>query len=47
MTVKVCTCEQCKFRKKAMSTNLKKVIKRMINKKRRKESNKVLNVYFA
>lgn len=47
MDIKVCTCHQCKARKKGMSTSFKKRIKRMINKKRRSESFKVFNFYYS
>lgn len=47
MDIKVCTCKHCRNKKKTLKKNTKKIIKRLINKKRRKESYKVFNYYYA
>lgn len=47
--IQVCTCEQCRAAKnKRKNRNLKKRIKRWLNKKRRKgEEGEVFNYYWA
>jgi len=48
--VKACTCEYCKASKKKMSTEWKKIIKRSLNKRRRKmdlETPEYINWYYA
>lgn len=46
--IKVCQCEQCKAcRKKTTNRKLKRVIKRLLNKRRRKLTDKVINFYWA
>lgn len=47
MDIKVCTCVQCRHKKRSMKRNQKKIIKRLINKKRRVNSYKVYNHYYA
>lgn len=49
MKVKVCTCEQCRFAKHLRKNRkLKKVIKRLMNKRRRRGcEDKITNWYWA
>ena len=48
MTIKTCTCNQCRARKALTRGNSKKIIKRLINKKRRKgKEGEVFNFYYA
>lgn len=47
--IKVCTCRQCRHvKRKSKNRKLKKVMKRLINKKRRKgKDGEVINIYWA
>lgn len=51
MIIKVCTCTQCKFTKRRATKNQKAIIKRLLNKRRRRISDndmyKISNWYWA
>lgn len=48
MKIYICKCEQCKFVKnKRKNRKLKNIIKKLINKKRRKGEIKYYNYYWA
>ena len=44
--IRVCTCKQCRAAKKNKSTNLKKKVKRLINKRRRTIFCDVIETYY-
>lgn len=48
MKIHVCKCEQCKaVKNKRKNRDIKKIIKRLLNKRRRKNKDKYYNHYWA
>lgn len=48
MKIKVCTCEQCKYQKNLRKNRrVKKIIKKLMNTKRRNGKEKYFNYYWA